>query len=451
MKHSTRPILPLPSNTAPSYTFICLKVPDDAEYGRLLLGRLRELATWTSYDRTGDDHASLVAQVWRETFNSYINQDACMTACIEFRNKPDDSCQIQVSCDAGATWSNAWRTDICQIATPEPIQYVWDDDFNRYTSTDGGKTFTPSNDTDPRFFPTNVPAPEGANPRCLSANGDVLFYFNLMVQIDQILDTAVSFFSIVTVITGAIAAFTGGLGAPIPMISGLISTLLAVTSTITTQIIEDTDFWTGLNCLLYCALETGTIWDMAAWSRAISMLREATFYHTGVIGEVEKVFALTVTGLLGSVGLNNAETQYSISDQYPCDSCDCPDSECVTYPIGDGWTVEIGDVQLDDTIIYTAAGLKVVYEFDTPVPILYAQYQDMATASNAGQWRVDYYLGVDLVRSDITFDGNSSNWDWFVEFSSGNVTVDRVEFIVDMRVNNGVITARNFEICQVPA
>lgn len=109
---SSRPILPIPDNLTPELVQYCVTLPNDDQWLQLLAGKLKELATWTSYDPTpGETIGVQIAAIWEQVRDLLPSAPECGVGMFKLREKPDDPCTVEQSLDGGITWEFAFTKD----------------------------------------------------------------------------------------------------------------------------------------------------------------------------------------------------------------------------------------------------------------------------------------------------------------------------------------------------
>lgn len=324
-KNTWRPKLPLPTEINPSYFDVCLTIPDDDEYRQLLLGKLYELATWTNYDRNVDKTATLVAKVWLTTIQSLIESDPCMTICIRYRNSTTNPCIVQVSCDDGVTWNDAW--DMCQDVTPPTPTQSYDDNGHLiYTYPDGHSENADMHD--PRFNSPTTQGQIGTDAVCRAAENIRDQFKNARNQIEQALSLAAGFFGLMAVISGIIVLFVTGFAA-LPLLISLCGVILGLDSAVFHAQVSDAvleDF----KCIVYCELknnvpETPVTVSSANFDRIQQAIRDTW------ADVIPRTFFLVFTQATGPKGLQNMSVA-GANDGASCADCpSCADVWCYEF------------------------------------------------------------------------------------------------------------------------
>lgn len=222
------------------------------------------------------------------------------------------------------------------------------------SSTDGGVTWSPAPEDDPRLtapqFPP-LPGESGNEKKCTAANNAT---GNIKQQANQLIADA-ALWGGITLLIAAIQAIlvflsifaTGGLLTP--LVVGLAGALLsagqeAFEAAMTAEVYET------LNCILYCNMQedgTFTAADIAEIQTEISS------QLTGVAA----TYLRDTVGLLGAVGLSNAAATEQSEFLYDCSSCDA----CVPYcESADSWfagTVNSITDNMDGTITFNVSSV----------------------------------------------------------------------------------------------
>lgn len=194
-------------------------------------------------------------------------------------------------------------------------------------STDGGQTWEPADNEDPRFnspvFPP-LPGGVGETTRCLAAA-------NAVVGVEELINQWVNDWSAygnIAQMTAAFVAFiaalgiigaSGGTAAPavVALFAALVSLTPAAVSAAMTPSVYDT-----FRCILYCAAEDDGSWTVEGWEQVKSEI------SSNLTGAAHEALWNEVNGL-GPVGLTNLGR---INRAGSADCSDCSGCEwCYTF------------------------------------------------------------------------------------------------------------------------
>jgi len=267
---------------------ICLKIPDAPEYRRAFLGHLYKLGLWAAWEKSylpGDTRAKDAAQLWRDVLNQYL----------------------EMGCDMGCC--------------PEPLTRV-NPDGTIDLSDDGGLTWHPAGNQDPRATAPQFPplgGADGADKRCKAANNVVEQLKSVQIGNSNSIGTVTTVLEMAALAVGfAIAVFaTAGLAT---FLIGLFFELAAALLTTTKPAYDaefTTDVWNYVLCRLYCVLGPDGVFTQANFS---DLSADFDSHFTGNV-------ALTITSTMIAwqlPGLNNASRIPSTAN-LDCSECDCPD------------------------------------------------------------------------------------------------------------------------------
>lgn len=324
---------PIPSVIDPPRTCLCLPIPDSTEWRAILAGLISELTHWFNYERTGDGSGSECAAVWKEIFTQ-----------IEWG---------RMSCCCG---------DFTVI-------FMWTEEGELEQSDDGGVTYTPAPQQDPRnsspLFPP-VPGDVSDEKRCIAAAGMALLVkegvgdqltedmgrYSLAQLIEDwvttVIQTSNPFQALINIVANQIFAL---------LISAVIAAL--------TEEVYDL-----LMCAFYCNMEDDLSFTNGGW---IAVREDISANIAGIAG----VFLEHLVFLLGKVGLTNLARSQAATEG-DCGECDCGEVLCweydftvdstgVTAPLGsayglwvdgEGWQVPFhaGFNQLDAVFAFDWGG-----------------------------------------------------------------------------------------------
>jgi hypothetical protein len=265
-------------------------------------------------------------------------------SCIQFRPNPANPACVQVSCDNGETWSDAF----CGVDATLGATKNYDDLGHAIISTDGGVSFSNADLYDERF---NSPAPQGHigdNPACRSAENVA----EICENFKETITTAITIGGGIAAILGVIVDFIGvvfGFAVPPSLVIVLVGAITALTVAEWEAVMNE-DRFNEFKCIVFCALGGDTAptpirFDGLVYDTMITQIRAQ-------MSGVPRFFFEAWTMLTGPIGLQVASVQAS-NDGLSCDLCDCP--VCPTdfdYNWYDNIAVDITDWTVADKTIW---------------------------------------------------------------------------------------------------
>jgi len=283
-----RPNFPIPSEINPPRSCICIEIPNTPDWRRVFAGLIAELTYWYNYERDGTTHGAECAAVWKEIYN-------------------------------GIEWG-----DMSCCCGDFTIIFQWTEDGELEQSTDGGITFTPAPEQDPRnsspVYPP-VPGEPTTDKSCDSAAGMSLLIkegigdqlsedmgrYTLAQLIEDwvktVIQTSNPFLALINIVANQIFAL-------------LISAVIAA---LTEEVYQQ------LTCIFYCNMADDLSFDEGRWTTVRSDI-------LGQISGIAGVFLEHLVFLLGKVGLTNlARSQVGVTGD--CSSCECSDSCAATWEV----------------------------------------------------------------------------------------------------------------------
>jgi len=289
-----RPNFPIPEDIHAEPFCLCIQVPNDPTWKRVVAGLLDELNQWFNWQRDEERSGRECAHVWRAL---YAEID--------------------------------WTTMSCCCGNQTPVQYQYTTTGILQISIDGGVTFTDSPENDvrnnsPRFPP--IPGADGNDKKCQAAVGaanlvkeqigdqltDDMGRYTLNQLIADwthtMIDTSNPFTALVTVVANQIFALV------------IASVIAALTD----------DVYHKFACALYCTMADDGSFSDAQWANARSKILSTI---SGIAG----VFLEHLVYLLGKVGTTNI-VRSAPDASGDCSDCDC--SDCVNL---DAWSIQTFD------------------------------------------------------------------------------------------------------------
>jgi len=331
---------PMPQNLEPEMFSLCVLLPRDDEYLQILGQQINQLTNWNAWDYDGvPGHRGLVQAVWKAVQSAFPESVECADmSCLQFRNQPDNPCQIQVSCDDGATWASAWRMDLCQQSKP---LYRYDEIWNLLVSYDNGVSYQINNNLDLRF---NAPvlAPQlGDNAACIAAENIRDQFIALRTKLHDAFVAGADLAALSLIISGVLIIF-GTAGAALPLVSAILGLLLQLDASLIDSIMSDENI-TAIKCQIFCTLNSNEPGHKGEFNQSNYDYLEN--WVTANFASDTALFWQMLLGLAGTVGLQDAAAIGGNSG-LSCDACDCP--ECVVNMVVVGGSAELhylGDCQ----------------------------------------------------------------------------------------------------------
>ncbi len=302
-----RPNFPIPDDIHAEPFCLCIQVPNDPTWKRVVAGLLDELNQWYNWQRDEDRSGRECAQVWRDLY-----------------------AQID------------WTTMSCCCDSTNPPQYRYTSVGILQVSIDGGVTYTDAPNADVRNNSPQFPPIEGDDSddkKCSAATGaanlvkeqvgdqltDDMGRYTLNQLINDwthtMIDTSNPFLALVNVVANQIFAL-------------VISALRAALTD---------DVYHLFACALYCTMADDASFDDAQWAAARARI---TTDISGIAG----VFLEHLAYLLGKVGLTNLvrSAPDATGDCSDCGCGDCLSHDRVHVYLGTdfAWT---GDCSFDIT------------------------------------------------------------------------------------------------------
>lgn len=240
--------------------------------------------------------------------------------------------------------------------------YRFNSDGELESSVDGGTTWIPAPEDDPRLTaPQFVPLPgeDGNEKKCTAANNAT---GHIQAKADQLIADA-ALWSNITLLIAAIQAllvflsiFASG-GILTPLVVGLVGAIMVVgqeafEAAMTAAVYET------FNCILYCNMNSDGTFSEA---QIEAIKAEIETELTGIAA----TYLRDNVGLLGAIGLSNMAATPQSTFFYDCEGCDCelPCSEKYEifdqpgYPGSFGTIVATTDSTIDVEISGTGYGI----------------------------------------------------------------------------------------------
>lgn len=279
---------------------MCLCVPCDTNHALALLGQIKALGDWWTWERDNEKRGTLAAQPWKEI---YIDLDRQLRECGVF----DMAC----GCDDSPKKTRINDDGLLEVYNPETD--MWEVDTS----------------DDVRFnSPTLPPLPgaDGNDKKCEAANSIVTAFEDLYNQeLDAITDATDLLQVVKTILFGLVALAIG-----LPVV-GVPAFLVLLITTLVTFIISlppeefsdafDEQVWQDFLCILFCEMGDDASFTEQQWEK----VRERTLNEMPNV--VTQRFFPGHLDLIGSAGLTNlGRTGYGGSRI--CEECQCGDLNC---------------------------------------------------------------------------------------------------------------------------
>lgn len=291
---------------------VCIQLNKD--WSNILSGTLQEFANPTNWNLSTPALKTKFRASVEVLEALFAAQDVLCMPCISFRNHPLSVGCVQVSCDNGETWQDAF----CGVNLGAGALHDYDALGHAIISVDGGLTWQNNDANDVRFSSPMPPGHIGTFPACRSAENITSMTRGLTEQIAHILVEGGALLALVA----GIAAFFGNLlGFPVPpaLVIALVNTITGLSAAVWEQVMND-DIFFQFHCIVFCAL---------GGENAITPIRfNPSIYDTillHVMNEfdlIPRVFFEAWVRLAGPVGLQVGSV-LGIGAGESCGNCDC--------------------------------------------------------------------------------------------------------------------------------
>lgn len=268
---------------------ICIPIPNDFNHKMAFLGQLDELGYWWNWERDPDKKGRETAAVWRKIVEC-IREEMDMSGCGCSDDKPTNS---RINPETG----------------------IYEESY------DGGITWTPAPQNDPRssgvLFPA-IPGGDGGAKKCTAANSVVSFLIEMQdVEHGQLEANATIADAIIAVLAalsaiGIFLAFVpAAVFALVAFVVGTFGHLIAADF----EALFDEPVWDALLCVLYCNMNDDGSFTEAQWQAIKAQVK------TDIPGYAGQWVSDHIN-LIGVVGLTNA-ARASYPGSRSCEGCDC--------------------------------------------------------------------------------------------------------------------------------
>lgn len=243
----------------------------------------------------------------------------------------------------------------------------YDDAGLREVSYDGGATWQPDPDPDPRFIGTYYPVPNtipAEDLRCFGAQNIVNWFHEQQTRTADALGLGGGVAGIIAAILSLIVLYVGitlTSGLATPLLIGLASAL-AVTTAEAFNAAMNEDVYDRLLCTLYCNIGSDGSVSQAQWQEIKDQVIED---EEGIAFR----FIFDNLNTLGTIGLSNI-SRSGAATSYDCSGCDC------SPPCVEADNIIIGDFvsQTEDEI--TIAGVLTTHAGITAYWVRYGSDDD---------------------------------------------------------------------------
>lgn len=187
-------------------------------------------------------------------------------------------------------------------------------------STDGGETWTPAPEDDPRNDYVGAPPLPGEpsdNKRCAAADNVENQFLAQRDYIISLLEAGTTLIALMAGILAFLAVIAGIGGATIGisvLLMGMATAMLSMTPESVEEQIDD-DALEAFKCLVYCNMDNDGVLTYGAWLQLLVDIAEE-------FSDFPETFFYSTTNAWGYIGMTNAGTigEATASD---CDDCDC--------------------------------------------------------------------------------------------------------------------------------
>lgn len=284
-----RPSFPIPEELEPETFCLCLQIPNDPVWKTVIAGLLFQPAEWFNWQRDDDRSGKILAHYWRTLYNE-IDWSTMSCCC-------DDTTIV-----------------IIQISPSGEVE----------VSTDGGETYTPAPEQDPRNGVPRLPPalpPGGADDKCTYADSVVELFKQGVIDV---LEEASTVQEIIAIITGILAGVLGFAGPILTFIGAVIAVLangIFAAGVSAVQAAYTEDFWNMLRCLIYLHINADGSFTQS----------QLDAIYAGMSGDAIAIF-ITQNWLaaLGTAGMTNSARALYGS---PTADCDCSEACSSLYDI----------------------------------------------------------------------------------------------------------------------
>jgi len=334
------------------YDLLCvnLRIPDNPEHREAFMGALHMLDSWYNWEKTytpGDTRASQSAFYWRDLLMTYLSIGDCSDVGIDVRQNEETPCILEKTYNSGETWVQWANLALCQTP-PRTVRYNPVTD-SMEVSTDGGATWTPAPEIDPRIINTFPPA----SSKCDAAASMVRYIRDFIDMLVNIVNAGTALTAAITLIAGFLALIGAAFAALVLL---MIDLFTFVTSTGASAVAAafTSEVYDQLLCIFFCHVDDDGRLDDTSFSAVKSDINAQ-------IGGIAAAALTTMFALMGFAGLNNAGASGLDTDD--CSDCGCNDCSACDTPTtldipNNGWNsfplgiIDHADLQGGDGQLY---------------------------------------------------------------------------------------------------
>lgn len=296
-----RPSFPVPDDLTPETFCLCLQIPNDPTWKTVIAGLLFQPAEWFNWQRDDDRSGKILAHYWRTLYNE-IDWSTMSCCC---NNQP---------------------IVIIQISPSGEVE----------VSDDGGATYTPAPEQDPRNAVPRLPPvlpPDTPDEKCTYSDSVVALFKEGVIDV---LEEASTVQEIIAIITGILAGVLGFAGGVLTFVGAVIAVLANGIFALGVTLVQAAfteSFWNDLRCLIYNNINADGSFSQG----------QLDAIYAGMSGDPIAVF-ITQNWLaaLGTAGMtNSARAGYGSADA----DCDCTEACAVWEVMGasHGTIVDFGE------------------------------------------------------------------------------------------------------------
>lgn len=363
---------------------IQINIPDDNEHIQIFAGLVRQLSDWQRWERDNLKRGTLVAQVWREVWQSIDwSGDECMGCCPQPTNRRYNADgQLEVSYDDGVTWNVDTNAD------------------DRYSG----------------IISPPLTGADGEEKQCLGASAAMEYVKQNLI--DDLAEGATY-----ANINAAIIAIVAALGVTgVGVLIAAAAAAIFVTGVSAVQAAFTVGVWEQFKCILLCAIEPDASFTEEGWNEVKT---EVLSNFTGVVSAILYNWVNSV----GLVGLTNAaRSGFALSSD--CTSCDPCSEECWQNYNINTWGEYLGEFDGWQRYRSTALDGTSKLQIDTGDANICCQLIEVREVSSLNPQRYRIVCGNALIPANIV-----TNWPVLTcmnmlsaQLGTGNTAPFTVEF-----------------------
>lgn len=274
-----RPNFPIPEDIYAEPFCLCIQVPNDPTWKRVVAGLLDELNQWYNWQRDEARSGKECAQVWRDLYSEID-----------------------------------WTTMSCCCGETVPVQYRYTEFGVLQRSVDGGVTWVDSPEYDPRVYSPQYPPivpPEGVDPRCLAASSAQTL---IEEQVGGQLTDDMSRFTLAELISTWVTTYletSNPFQALMQVVANQIFALVIATliPALTDEVYDD------LRCIFFNHMDETGLVSVDEWEAVRADI-------LSMIGGIAGIFLEHLVYLLGAGGLTNICRAGAGDPAADCTACD---------------------------------------------------------------------------------------------------------------------------------